>query len=333
MPSLVHLGLGPLGQKIVRYAQERGLRYAAAVDPDPAKVGRDLGELAGIGRLGVRVSRTLEEALAGTGADRPAVALVTTVSSLARIEPQLAAVARARLCAVSTCEELVFPWNTQPRIAGRIDDLFREQGVACLATGVNPGFLMDWLPVAVTGVCQRVDRIVVSRVQDASVRRVPFQQKIGAGLDLAAFEAKRADGTLRHVGLRESIDLVCARLGWRLERFAETLEPVVAERDVASGYTPIRAGMARGVLQVASGYRDGREAIRLYFRAAVGEPRSYDRIEIAGEPSLDLRFDGGVNGDVATCALALNAVRSVLACAPGLRTMCDVPTVAYSTGQ
>jgi hypothetical protein len=329
MVTLMHLGLGPLGQKIVRYARERGMHYAAAVDPDPAKAGRDLGELCGLSKLGVTVSGTLDEALAGRRLPSPAVALVTTVSSLAKIETQLAALARAGIHTVSTCEELVYPWKTHPEIAGRIDRLCKEHGVACLGTGVNPGFLMDWLPIAVTGVCQRVDGITISRVQDASVRRVPFQQKIGAGLDLEGFRLKQEAGTLRHVGLRESIDLIANRLGWRLDRTTETLEPVIADRDLSSGYVPIRAGMARGVHQVARAYRDGREVITLDFFAAVGEPASYDRIRIAGEPTLDLRFEGGVNGDVATCAITLNAIRSVLSCGPGLKTMCEVPTVSF----
>jgi 4-hydroxy-tetrahydrodipicolinate reductase len=261
------------------------------------------------------------------------VALVTTVSSLARIEPQLVELARAGFHAVSTCEELVYPWNTQPETAARIDRAFRDAGVACLGTGVNPGFLMDWLPVAVTGVCQRVDRVRISRVQDASVRRVPFQQKIGAGLDLEEFRRRQALGTLRHVGLRESVDMIAARMGWKVDRFSEDLDPVIADRDVAGGAVPIRPGMARGVQQCARGWRDGHEVVTLFFRAAVGEPESYDRIEVDGEPPLDLRFAGGVNGDVATCAIVLNAIRSILASAPGLRTMCDVPTVAFSHGR
>ena len=97
MVTLVHLGLGLLGQKVVRYACERGMRYAAAVDPDPAKAGRDLGEVCGLSKLGVTVSRTLDEALAGKRLSSPAVALVTTVSSLARVAPQLAALARAEI--------------------------------------------------------------------------------------------------------------------------------------------------------------------------------------------------------------------------------------------
>ncbi len=328
MTTLVHVGLGPLGQKIVRFAQERGFTFVAAVDPDPAKAGRDLGALSGMKDLGVKVKPTLAEALAASDR-KPGVALLTTVSSLQRLEPQVAELARAHIPIISTCEELVFPWNKQPELARRIDALCKESGVACLGTGVNPGFLMDYLPAVATGVCQRVKRIRISRVQDASARRVPFQQKIGAGLTVEQFRRKEKEGTLRHVGLADSLGYIAHKMGWTLDHTTESLEPVIAERDVTTGYAPIVRGQARGVEQIARGYRGGQEAITLYFHAAVGEPESYDRIEIAGEPDLDLRFQGGVNGDIATCALTLNCIRSLLAAPPGLRTMGDVNPVAW----
>ncbi len=329
MTPLIHIGLGPLGQKIVLFARERGFPSVAAVDPDPAKAGRDLGELCGVERLGVTVQGSLAEALSAAAGSRPAVAILATVSSLARLEPQVAALATAGVPVISTCEELVFPWNTQPECARRIDDLCRKHRVACLGTGVNPGFLMDYLPTIVTGVCQKVERVRISRVQDASLRRVPFQRKIGAGLTLEQFRRKQEEGTLRHVGLSESLDFIAHQMGWKLDRRTESLDPVIAESAAAGGTTPIAPGMARGVEQVARGYRGARELITLYFHAAVGAPESYDRIEITGEPGIDLRFQGGVNGDVATCALTLNCIRPLLAAPAGLRTMADVNPVAW----
>jgi 4-hydroxy-tetrahydrodipicolinate reductase len=189
---------------------------------------------------------------------------------------------------------------------------------------------MDFLPCILTGVSQQVRKITVQRVQDASVRRVPFQQKIGAGLTRAEFRRKQAEGTLRHVGLTESTHLIAHAMNWELTKVTESLRPVLATGAVTTGYKPIAKGMARGVEQIGRGYIGGREVIRLHFRAAVGEPRSFDRIEIKGCPDVVSEIDGGVNGDVATCAIVLNAVRSVIAAAPGLKTMLDVPAVACS---
>ena len=327
MANIVHVGIGPLGAKTVRYAAERGcFNIVGAVDTDPDKAGKDIGELCGIDPFGIAVSSSLDEAIAGKQAD---VALLTTVSSIIALESQVAELARAGLNIVSTCEELFFPWKTNPEVAGRIDEVCRQSNVTCAGTGVNPGYLMDLLPTILSGLCQNVEKVEVWRVQDASVRRIPFQQKIGAALTPEEFEAKKNDGSLRHVGLPESVDFIADRLGWKLDRNDETLEPVIAETQIDSGYKPISKGMARGVHQVGRGFVGNDEVITLNFQAAVGEPESYDQVRIDGEPVIESKIAGGVNGDIATCAIALNTVRSVLEASPGLKTMAQIPPIGF----
>jgi len=327
MIRIIHLGLGPIGQKIVQFALERGfIKIVGAVDPAAGKAGKDLGEICGREKSGIIVSPDLATALKGT---KPAVALVTTVSSLKKLEPQAIELARAGLHIVSTCEELSFPWKTQPQIAKRIDEACRENNVACVGTGVNPGYLMDFLPSVLTGICQRVDQVKALRVQDASSRRIPFQQKIGAGLTLPQFHEKVSAGTLRHVGLTESAQMIAHHLGWKLDSVTENLGPVIAEKDIEGGYMPITRGLASGVSQIARGFIDKREVITLQFRAAVGEPESFDRIEIKGVPDVVSTIAGGINGDIATCAITINAIRSVLNSKPGLRTMVDMYPIGY----
>ena len=327
MINTVHFEIGPLGQKMVKYAVERGcFNIVGAVDTDPDKVGKELGRLCGIEPLGITVSSNLEEAIRGKPAE---VALVTTVSSIVSLESQVVELAKAKLHIISTCEELFFPWNTQPEVSRRIDQICRENGVVCLGTGVNPGYLMDFLPTALSGVCQNVKRVKVWRVQDASVRRIPFQQKIGVGLTLEEFEAQKSSGTLKHVGLTESVDFIANRLGWKLDRKVETLEPVIADEDVDIGYKPVSRGMTCGVHQVGMGFVGDKEVITLTFRAAVGEREPYDLAQIEGEPTIQSRIAGGVNGDIATCAITLNAVRSVLESSPGLKTMGQIPPIAF----
>lgn len=325
--KVVHLGLGPLGQKIINFARTRGfIKIVAAVDPAPAKAGRDLGEICGGEKMGLTVAPDLAAALQGA---KPELALVTTVSSLKKLEPQVIELAQAGLAVVSTCEELSFPWKTQPQIAKRIDEAFRKNNVACVGTGVNPGYLMDFLPAVLSGVCQKVEQVKVLRVQDATARRVPFQQKIGVGLTLPQFHEQVAAGILRHVGLTESAHMLALHLGWELDQVTEDLNPVIAEKDIAEGYLPVTRGLASGVAQVARGFIDKREVITLQFRAAVGEPESFDRIEIKGVPDIVFTIAGGINGDIATAAITLNAIRSVLKSKPGLRTMLDMHPIGY----
>jgi hypothetical protein len=327
MPDIIQVGLGPIGQQMVEYALQRpSLNIVGAVDVDPQKIGRDVGEFCGLAPLGILISATLDEAIRKR---KPHVALVTTVSSLKAFEPQAVEIARAGIHIVSTCEELFFPWNTQPEIARRIDAVCTENNVVCLGAGVNPGYLMDFLPTVLSGLCQHVKSVNVWRVQDAAVRRIPFQRKIGAGLPLDEFEAKRKAGTLRHVGLPESIDFIAHRLGWKLDRRIEILEPIIAEKGITAGYKPIAKGMVCGVRQVGCGFVGEDEVIRLTFVAAIGQPDPYEQIEIDGVPTVHCRISGGINGDAATCGIALNCIGSVLRSAPGLKTMADIPPVAF----
>lgn len=302
------------------------MTVVAAVDKDPALAGKDLGELCSTGSVGVPVSPSLEQALGQGAAD---VAVLTTVSDLARIAPQIEEILHFGLPVVTTCEELVFPWETAPQTASRIDSLAREEGIAVLATGVNPGFLMDTLPIALSAVCQRVDAVKVSRIQDASTRRVPFQLKIGAGLSLEEFEKKKKRGDLRHIGLTESMQMIASRIGWKLDRIEELITPVVAKTRIDTGSMIIEAGMAAGVQQIGRGFVGNDEKITLTFRASVGEPSPEDTVELLGTPHIVSTIQGGVHGDVATCAITLNAVAQVLRAEPGLRTMVDLPPVAY----
>ena len=126
--------------------------------------------------------------------------------------------------------------------------------------------------------------------------------------------------------------MIAHSLRWKLDRVTESLKPVMAEEAVTSGYVDIQPGFARGVEQVARGFMGRREVIRLHFRAAVGEKESYDTVEISGDPPVKSTIAGGVNGDVATCAIVVNAIGAIVRAEPGLRTMVDLPVPTYFLG-
>jgi len=325
---IAQVGIGPLGRQMTRAIHSRpNMEVVAAADTDPDLLGRDLGELCSLGTLGVSVAPSVRSALKATAVD---IALLTTVSDLTRALPQIEEILQFEVPIVTTCEELTYPWITAPESAARLDLRAREKGVAVLATGVNPGFMMDTLPICLTAVAREVQAIKVSRIQDAAPRRLPFQRKIGAGLDLAEFEEKRRSGVLRHVGLTESMHMLSTRLGWTLDHTEEEITPVVAKCSIKGGAVTIRPGMAAGVQQIARGFVGGQEKITLIFRASVGEPHPEDTVEILGDPPIVSRITGGVHGDIATCAVALNAIPLLLKGEPGLKTMIDLPLPGFS---
>jgi hypothetical protein len=325
---VVHVGLGPIGSAIARQVVGRaGLLIAGAVDLDPAKAGRDLGDVIALGRrVRVIVGDDLSRVLRSARAD---VAVHCTSSSLRVVAPQLIELMRAGLPIVSTTEELAYPWRAHARLAREIDAAARRAGVAVLATGVNPGFAMDALPIMMTAVCARVDRVTVTRVQDARIRRLPFQMKIGAGLTRAAFAARVAAGSVRHVGLAESLAMIADALGWRLDRITDDIRPKIARDAVRSDFLEVPAGRVCGIVQDGVGYRNGVALIRLHMEAYLGAPQTYDAISIDGSPDLRATFDGGIHGDIATASIAVNSIPKVLAATPGLHTMRDLPLPSF----
>jgi len=324
--KILQIGIGPIGQNIVKYINERkNLEIVGAMDIDPDKVGKTLGELCELANLNIRIKSTLKEATE----NKPDIVIHTTSSSFKQIAPQLLNIIESGIPIVSTCEELSYPWNTNPELAKQIDEKAKEKGVVVLGTGVNPGFLMDSLPTFITAVCQHVEKIMVTRIQNARYRRIPFQNKIGAGLTLEEFEERKKDGSLRHVGLAESIYFIANSVGWNLTKTEDIIEPEIAKNNIAREAGIIKKGMTAGVLQTGRGFIDEKEVITLVFKAAIGEEKIGDTIEIFGEPNIKSTIRNGVDGDIATCAIAINAIKSVLNTSSGLKTMKDVPMVSY----
>ena len=301
-----------------------------AIDIDPSKVGRDLGDVSGLSRrLGIKVSGDAAKALK---AAKPDVIVLCTSSSLKTVMPQIEGILAAKRPIVSTTEELSYPEHTHVRYARRIDALARKARVAVLGTGVNPGFVMDALPILLTAACERVERVAIQRIQDARSRRLPFQQKIGAGLTTEQFQRQVDEGTVRHVGFTESIAMIGDALGWRLDRITDEIQPKLASVTISSQYLAVDPGYVCGLVQDGVGYRKGEPVIRLHMEAYLGAPESFDAIQIEGAPPLSLRMLGGIHGDVATASMVINSIPKVLAAAPGLHTMRDLPLPSFFGG-
>ncbi len=311
------VGLGAIGQEVLKAIQTRpGLRLASVADP--AFVGRDAGEVAGVGACGVTVVASAAEAFARS----LDVALVLTGSSVSDVEPVVDAAAARAVDVISTCEDLAYADLSAPEMARRIDARAREGGITVIGTGVNPGFVMDRLPLTLAAACVRVDHVHITRIVDAARRRVPLRAKVGAGLTVAEFEAGVAARRLGHRGFAESCALVGLGLGRPLDDIRTTIEPVVADRP---GVPP---GRVAGLRQSAVGTRGGREIVRLDLEMSIAAPDPRDAIVIQGDPPLDVVIRGGTHGDRGTVGTVLSAIPAVIAAPPGLKTILDLALAA-----
>ena len=322
---VIQYGLGPIGCATARLVAERdSLELVGGVDIDPDKQGKDLGDVIGLdGALGIDVTGAIDDVAANAD-----VVLHTTNSYFDQFEGQVTELLVGGFDVVSTSEELSFPWQDNDAAGKRLDATAKRAGKTVLGTGVNPGFLMDSLPLFLTSISQQVDHIDVTRVINASKRRGPFQAKIGSGMTVEAFNAKMAEGRMGHVGVPESIAMIFDTLGKKLARFDNTVEPVVADTPVKTPFFDVQAGQVRGLHQSASGATSDGEFVSLTFRAALDEEPDGDTITIRGRPDLVVTLKG-TNGDLSTAAMAVNAIRNTHRAAPGVVTMRDLPIVTY----
>jgi hypothetical protein len=219
---------------------------------------------------------------------------------------------------------LLFPALREPRRSEEFGELCRQFGAGVVGTGVNPGFVMDVLPVCLTGVSRSVRSIYVERVVNASTRRMQLQKKIGSGMEPDHFRGLFQAGAAGHAGFRESAALVCHCLGWTPQNIEETCEPIAADHDITTKYFTVKKGLACGLHQVVQAQVDGEVRLKMDLKMYLDAPDPHDSIRIEGEPKLELTLNGGVAGDQATVAALVNAVPRVLEAGAGLHLMTDL---------
>lgn len=328
------VGLGPMGRIIGELACEKSwLKVVGAVDSDPRLIGTPLEQLIPLRHSpGMKVAATPEEALRSAGREssssekpRPA-AVAATTSRLVDTAPLLERLFDLGLSVVSTCEELTFPLPSTESLWNALNRRAVKQGVAAAGTGINPGFLMDLLPLLLSAPCARIDRLSMERRINTSRRRGSFQEKVGVGLNRELFEQGVKEGRIGgHVGLEVSLRAVAAGLAWPLEG--------VEKIPLTPFYTPARAGNSlahsqdtvTGITQEILGFSGENREIRLAFSAIAGEPDEADVILIEGDPPVRQIIRPGIQGDRGTAAMILHTLPGLLKSPPGLHTVLDLP--------
>jgi len=322
--KIAQFGLGPIGLETLKLAAGKPwAEIVGGVDIDPAKIGQDLGALTRMKSLcGRQVWGSLEELV---HCARPDVIFHTAVSRFKDAFAQIEPMARQGISVVSSCEELLFPRLREPRLAAKLDEVCRKSGARVVGTGVNPGFVMDLLPVCLTGVSREVRAVHVQRVVNASTRRAPLQKKIGSGLPPEEFRRLFKQGKAGHAGLKESLALIAHCLGWKTNNIVETGDAVVADHHISTQYLEVKKGQTCGLHQRAEATVNGRVCITLDLKMYLDAKNPHDAVQIEGEPPLDVLINGGVAGDQATVAALVNTAPRLLQARAGLLLLTDLP--------
>lgn len=324
-------GIGAVQSLIAReLLKKKGAQIVSAIDVSPDKTGKDLGDILGLSdKLGVTVVENIDKAFSGA---KPDLAVHATSSSLPHVYSQIASCVKKKCGVLSTCEELVYPYFKNPNLADDLDKLAKKYDVAVVGAGINPGFVMDVLPIVLTGPCLNVEMIKVTRTMNSGKRRIPYQKKVGTGLTGEEFRNKIVKKEITgHVGLDVSIAMIADALGWELDQIIESPpKPVLAKNKMVTSYVTIEKGYVAGLESHASGMSKGKKIIELNFVSHAGIEEEYDLVEIQGTPNIKTKIEGGIHGDIGTCAMIINSIPKVLNAPSGLNTLKDLPLPSAS---
>lgn len=320
-------GTGMMGTGLLGYILDRPnqIDLVGVIDRHPEKHGRTVGEV--IGRAcDIPVTADFESVLA----KKPDVVCILTASNLHEISDQVEPALRCGANVIGIAETLAYPWATDPGWADRFDAIAKECGVSLLGTGINPGFVLDALPIALSSVALRVDRIEASRINDLSPFGPTVMESQGVGTTVEQFEAGLADGSIvGHIGFKESINLIGHAFGWNIDRIEETRAPIVSAVERETPVVKVAAGDVCGCRHVGWGYSGDELKIELIhpqqIRPEAEGQDTGDYIKLIGDPNISLAIQPEIPGGKGTYASVGNYLPLIGSAAPGIVTVVDMP--------
>lgn len=330
------VGSGQMGSGIARLVlAKHGLELVGVCGKRTQRAGLNVGRAIGLDRdLDLRISTDLNAAI---DLQRPHVAIQATCSKLSEAKVDITTLLQRGVHVISIAEEMAYPACRAAAVADEIHRLAVANGVGVVGTGINPGFVLDLLVIALTGVCSDIRSITAERINDLSPYGPTVLASQGVGLAPEAFYEGVDDGTVAgHYGFAESLHMIAAALGWDIERIDEERTPIVSSVRRTTPFVTVEAGMVAGCLHTAIAYRRDEPVITLLHPQQIHPQlegvRTGDRIKISGTPGVRLAGSPEIPGGTATCALAVNMIPRLLNAAPGLYSMADLPVPAAILG-
>ena len=322
---VVVFGTGTVGQATLELCALRPwIDVVGVVNTSGAAVATKLSLPAELG--GVAFTLTPDEMLEMT---LPDVALIATRSPISEVLPDIETCATRGVAVISTSEELPWPSVTSQKDERILEDLAARTSVAIVATGINPGFVFDALPLVLASCSWDISKIHVSRSLDASVFGRTVHRTLGVGYDPLEARQAIAEGRVRgHIGFEESARTIAARMGLVVTRFEEDIEPVVAERPYELREYRIEAGQTAGVTQRATAWVGDIEWITFDVSLHVDLKsvgwETMDRIMITGRNPMDVVIHSGTQSILTTAARLVNTIPAALKASPGIYTGADL---------
>lgn len=337
---VIQYGVGAMGSNMVKLLSTKpDVQLVGAIDRDEAKIGRDLGDVAGLGqKLNVNVQFPPEKVLDSVGAD---MVLHATTAFIDDAFPQIITVLNRKMNLVTITQELFFPIGENLKKAMELDAKAKQIGVSLTAAGINPGFVMDIVPIVCSLPCWEIKKIFVRRIVDFSPYGPDEMSHIGAGFSASDFRKGVRNGTIGHIGLLEASAMVAHCLGLPIDELKQTKEPLFTQKGRKSEFATIPEGRVCGFKQEVMGLQGNDEKLRFSMMGIVSPDSEEDGVQlgdytrIEGTPSVDITIKEEISqkGGLGTAGVAVNMIPRVLEAPPGFHTMNTLLLPQVWTGQ
>ncbi len=324
-------GFGAMGRGIASMLLKKtGIEIIGVCDKNPAIVGKEFHEVLGVARTEnpeIMIKDNIEDIVRNGNCD---CALLATDSFTKNAYEKIKYCLEQKVNVISTAEEFAFPKAQSPELAEKLEKIAIENGVTALGTGINPGFVLDYLILALTGTCETVDFIKAARVNDLSPFGHAVMEEQGVGISKDEFEKRIADDTLAgHVGFPESISMIAEGLGVKLDKIEQTKDPIISNTDRKTPYAEVKPGNLAGIRQRGFGYVNGKLYIEMDHPQQIlphlENQSTGDYINIKGTPDINMQITPEIPGGIGTIAMVVNMIPHVINSEAGVKTMLDLP--------
>ena len=324
-------GLGSMGSGIARIIlKKKGFTVVGAIDMDPNKAGKRLYEVLDLEPSDANQTIVSADPKAVVKKGAADMVVIATTTWLKQVFPLIKMAVEAGINVVTTAEEMAYPKVVDPDLTKEMDRLAEENKVAILGTGINPGFIMDYLVITLTGVCEDISKIKIARVNDFTPYGIQPMEDLGIGLTPTEFQKEVAEGNVPgHVGFLQGFGMFEEAFNIKFSKVGQTIEPIIAKVPRVTNVLSAKSGEVAGCKQLGFAYKDDKLFIEMehpqQIRPEIENVATGDYITIEGTPNINLRIEPEIAGGIVTTVMCVNMIPHVLNATPGLKTMLDLP--------
>lgn len=322
-------GVGEMGKLMTRLMVEKGVDVVGAIDNRPNVVGKDLGEVSGLGYLlNVTINDDADAVFSSVEADIAVMAFCSEVKTM--FLPAKKCIEHG-MNVISLTEESLYPWTTSPELTLELDRLAKNYGVTVTGGGIQDIIWINLVSV-LTGGSHTIEYVLGQTTGNADDFGPVVIEHFYVGETKEGFKNKVKEAKLEEGYMGLALESLIADLGLTIKEKTQGIEPVIAEEDVNSKSLGriIKKGEVLGAAQIdeittEQGIKFRAEFIMKVYREGENDK---SRWVIKGEPDLYLGNDK-FPGRILSCTPMVNRIPDVINSEPGFITVEKLPKLKF----